>query len=102
MEIVDRCTVKLGLSRIAVGLLYGNNLRHQFDLSSDISPRFVLFFSLCGCEAREKKYPSPTLMLGSARSINNKIHVFQYYLTEQNVDMSCMTETWVRVKLSPS
>lgn len=41
-------------------------------------------------------YPSPTLVLLSARYISNKITVLWDYFVEQNVDLACVTETWMQ------
>lgn len=42
-----------------------------------------------------KVYPSLTLMLYNARSIDNKTPTLQDYFAEYNMDLVCVTETWV-------
>ena len=47
-----------------------------------------------GVGARETNL-SPSLVLCNARSINNKIGILHDFFAEQNVDLACLTETWV-------
>ena len=40
--------------------------------------------------------PAPTLMFCNGRSIKNKASTLQEYLARHNIDLACLTKTWVR------